>query len=120
MTNSDLRLGVNIDHVATARNARGGSHPDLVRGACGRGGWRRRDHGASSRGQAPYPRCRHRPKEAIDYVHFEMATDEMVSIACEVMPNAACIVPERREEVRPRAGLLLPDGKPISSRSSRA
>ena len=56
-----LRLGVNIDHVATIRNARGGRHPDPVRAARARGGGRRRrHHRAPARGSPPHLRRRHR------------------------------------------------------------
>ena len=111
MTNSDLRLGVNIDHVATVRNARGGSHPDPVRAALAA-------EAAGADGITAHLREDRRHirdadifalKEVIGLpLNFEMAaTDEMVSIACEVMPNAACIVPERREEVTTEGGLAV-------------
>ena len=124
MTNSDLRLGVNIDHVATVRNARGGSHPDPVRAALAA-------EAAGADGITAHLREDRRHirdadifalKKAIGVpLNFEMAaTDEMVSIACEVMPNAACIVPERREEITTEGGLAVAgreaDLEPLFSR----
>ena len=104
-----LRLGVNIDHVATIRNARGGEHPDPVRAAqivaaCGGDGItahlredRRhiRDDDLS------------RIQAATDLpLNLEMAaTDEMLAIALRHKPHAACIVPERREERTTEGGL---------------
>src|ERR1700730_11885635 len=104
-----IRLGVNIDHVPTVRNARGGRHPDPVKdaeiaiaaGADGITALLREDR-------------RHivdediaRLKERITKpLNFEMAaTPEMVGIACKVKPHAACIVPERREERTTEGGL---------------
>ena len=67
MKRSPLRLGVNIDHVATIRNARGGRHPDPVRAArAGRAGGRRRHHRPSARGSPPYLRRRHRTPDPRD------------------------------------------------------
>jgi pyridoxine 5-phosphate synthase len=104
-----LRLGVNIDHVATVRNARGGRHPDPVlaakiaieAGADGITAHLREDR-------------RHirdddmaRLKAEIDKpLNFEMAaTEEMVAIALRTKPHAACLVPERRAEVTTEGGL---------------
>ena len=111
MTDADLRLGVNIDHVATVRNARGGTHPDPVRaalaaqtaGADGITAHLREDR-RHIRGADIYAL-----KDAIRLpLNFEMAaTEEMVAIACDVKPNAACIVPERREEVTTEGGLAV-------------
>ena len=106
-----LRLGVNIDHVATVRNARGGAHPDPMRAAMAA-------EAAGADGITAHLREDRRHildadmyaiREAVTVpLNFEMAaTDEMVSIACEVMPNAACIVPERREEVTTEGGLAV-------------
>ena len=104
-----LRLGVNIDHAATIRNARGGAHPDPVRAAqmaqaCGADGItlhlredRRhiRDEDLS------------RIAEAVSLpINLEMAcTDEMLAIALAFKPHAACLVPERREERTTEGGL---------------
>ncbi len=104
-----LRLGVNIDHVATIRNARGGHHPDPVRAAqivAAVGGDGITAHLREDR--------RHirdedlaRIQAATDLpLNFEMAaTDEMLAIALRHMPHAVCIVPERREERTTEGGL---------------
>lgn len=104
-----LRLGVNIDHVATIRNARGGDHPDPVRAAeivARVGGDGITAHLREDR--------RHIRDEDIARIqaatslplNFEMAaTDEMVAIALRHRPHAACIVPERREERTTEGGL---------------
>ena len=104
-----LRLGVNIDHVATIRNARGGVHPDPVRAA-------RMAAAAGADGITAHLRedRRHisdadiaRLTEEIDLpLNLEMAaTDEMLEIALRHRPHAACIVPERREERTTEGGL---------------
>ncbi len=104
-----LRLGVNIDHVATIRNARGGGHPDPVRAA-------RLAASAGADGITAHLRedRRHisdadiaRLTEEIDLpLNLEMAaTDEMLEIALRHRPHAACIVPERREERTTEGGL---------------
>jgi pyridoxine 5-phosphate synthase len=111
MNQNTLRLGVNIDHVATLRNARGGDNPDPVRAALAA-------QAAGADGITAHLREDRRHirdadiralKDAISLpLNFEMAaTDEMVDIACEVRPNAACIVPERREEVTTEGGLAV-------------
>ena len=104
-----LRLGVNIDHVATIRNARGGDHPDPVRAAqivAEVGGDGRTAHLREDR--------RHIRDEDIARIqaatnlplNFEMAaTEEMVAFALKHKPHAACIVPERREERTTEGGL---------------
>jgi pyridoxine 5-phosphate synthase len=104
-----LRLGVNIDHVATIRNARGGEHPDPVRAAqivARAGGDGITVHLREDR--------RHIRDEDLARVqvatglplNLEMAaTDEMVEIALRHSPHAACIVPERREERTTEGGL---------------
>ena len=109
MTPQRLRLGVNIDHVATIRNARGGDHPDPVRAAqivAEAGGDGITVHLREDR--------RHirdddllRVQDATGLpLNLEMAaTDEMVEIALRHMPHAACIVPERREERTTEGGL---------------
>lgn len=104
-----LRLGVNIDHVATIRNARGGEHPDPVRAA---------EIVASVGGDGITAHLREdrrhirdddlaRIQAATDLpLNLEMAaTDEMVAIALRHAPHAACIVPEKREERTTEGGL---------------
>ena len=108
MTNK-LRLGVNIDHVATIRNARGGDHPDPVRAA-------RIAAEAGADGITAHLRedRRHITDDDIDRLmaqidlplNLEMAaTEEMLAIALRHRPNAACIVPEKREERTTEGGL---------------
>ena len=104
-----LRLGVNIDHVATIRNARGGDHPDPVRAAeivaaCGGDGITA--HLREDRRHIRDEDLR-RIQEATDLpLNLEMAaTEEMLAIALEHRPHAACIVPEKREEVTTEGGL---------------
>ena len=106
---SRLRLGVNIDHVATIRNARGGDHPDPVRAAeivARVGGDGITAHLREDR--------RHIRDDDIQRImaatdlplNLEMAaTDEMVAIALRHKPHAACIVPEKREERTTEGGL---------------
>ncbi|MEE4348891.1 MAG: pyridoxine 5'-phosphate synthase [Pacificimonas sp.] len=112
MSKSDphlLRLGVNIDHVATIRNARGGLHPDPVRAAKIAA-----DAGADGITAHLREDRRHitdddisRLIEEIDLpLNLEMAaTDEMLAIATRHAPHAACIVPEKREERTTEGGL---------------
>ena len=111
MTARDLRLGVNIDHVATVRNARGGAHPDPVRAALAAQAAGADGITAHLREDRRHIRDQdiHDLRQAISLpLNFEMAaTEEMVSIACDVKPNAACIVPERREEVTTEGGLAV-------------
>lgn len=106
-----LRLGVNIDHVATLRNARGGRHPDPVQAAL-----LAIDAGADGITAHLREDRRHirdddmaRLKAAISRpLNFEMAaTDEMVAIALRIAPNACCLVPERREERTTEGGLQV-------------
>jgi len=111
---SDLRLGVNVDHVATIRNARGGGHPDPVRAARAAA-----DAGADSIVAHLREDRRHisdddlqRLIAAIDIpLTLEMAaTDEMLGIALQHAPHAVCIVPERREERTTEGGLDVVSG----------
>ncbi len=104
-----LRLGVNIDHVATIRNARGGRHPDPVRaahlaveaGADGITAHLREDRRHIS--DTDIARLKN---ELTRPLNLEMAaTDEMVKIAMRHVPNACCLVPERRREVTTEGGL---------------
>jgi len=107
--NRSLRLGINIDHVATIRNARGGAHPDPLRaaqmaaaaGADGITAHLREDR--RHIGDADIAKLR---EHIALPLNFEMAaTREMVSIALRHRPHAACIVPERREERTTEGGL---------------
>lgn len=104
-----LRLGVNIDHVATIRNARGGGHPDPLRaaeiaaaaGADGITAHLREDRRHIT--DADIARLR---AEIALPLNLEMAaTEEMLAIALKHRPHAACIVPERREERTTEGGL---------------
>ncbi len=104
-----LRLGVNIDHVATLRNARGGAYPDPVRAAL-------LAQQAGADGITAHLRedRRHIKDSDIDALmealtvplNFEMAaTEEMQAIALRHIPHAVCIVPEKREERTTEGGL---------------
>ena len=97
-----LRLGVNVDHVATVRNARGGSHPDPVEAA-------KIAIAAGADGITAHLRedRRHIRDEDIARLKAEItrplnlemaATEEMIRIAVATQPHAACLVPERRQE----------------------
>ena len=104
-----LRLGVNIDHVATVRNARGGAYPDPLRAA-------KLAEEAGADGITAHLREDRRHisdadieglMEVLDVpLNFEMAaTDEMQAIALRHRPHAVCIVPEKREEKTTEGGL---------------
>ena len=104
-----LRLGVNIDHVATIRNARGGDHPDPVRAAqivARVGGDGITAHLREDRRHIRDDDLK-RIQEATDLpLNLEMAaTPEMLEIALRHQPHAVCIVPERREERTTEGGL---------------
>ena len=106
---SPLRLGVNIDHVATIRNARGGDHPDPVRAAeivASVGGDGITAHLREDRRHIRDADLR-RIQQATDLpLNLEMAaTEEMLDIALAHKPHAACIVPEKREERTTEGGL---------------
>lgn len=109
MIHRPLRLGVNIDHVATIRNARGGDHPDPVRAAeivaaCG-------GDGITAHLREDRRHIRDADLARIQAatglpLNLEMAaTEEMLEIALRHKPHAACIVPERREERTTEGGL---------------
>jgi pyridoxine 5-phosphate synthase len=109
MTDQILRLGVNIDHVATVRNARGGDYPSPTRAA-------KMAEAAGADGITAHLRedRRHISDADIDELmavltvplNFEMAaTDEMQQIALRHKPHAVCIVPEKREERTTEGGL---------------
>jgi pyridoxine 5-phosphate synthase len=109
-----LRLGVNIDHVATIRNARGGAHPDPVRaavlaarsGADGITAHLREDRRHIS------DRDIERLRREIELpLNLEMAaTEEMLEIALKHLPHATCLVPERRQELTTEGGLDVRGG----------
>jgi pyridoxine 5-phosphate synthase len=104
-----LRLGVNVDHVATIRNARGGRHPDPVQAAklaieAGADGITA--HLREDRRHIRDDDIARLKAEISKPLNFEMAaTDEMVAIAIKTRPHAACLVPERREERTTEGGL---------------
>jgi pyridoxine 5-phosphate synthase len=115
MRPSYLRLGVNIDHVATIRNARGGRHPDPVRaahmavaaGADGITAHLREDR--RHIGDADIARLK---AELTRPLNLEMATtEEMLAIALRHLPHACCLVPERREERTTEGGLDVVRGE---------
>jgi len=110
-----LRLGVNIDHVATIRNARGGRHPDPLRaahlaveaGADGITAHLREDRRHISDNDIARLKA-----ELTRPLNLEMAaTDEMLSIALRHLPYACCLVPERREERTTEGGLDVAGGR---------
>ncbi len=107
--NSRLRLGLNIDHVATLRNARGGFHPDPVRAA-------QEAIAAGADGITAHLRedRRHIRDEDIARLMAEVdaplnlemaATEEMLAIALKTKPHAVCLVPEKRMELTTEGGL---------------
>ncbi|WP_297734157.1 pyridoxine 5'-phosphate synthase [uncultured Maricaulis sp.] len=109
-----IRLGVNIDHVATIRNARGGEHPDPVRAA-------RQASEAGADGITAHLRedRRHITDTDIDRLMAEIdlplnlemaATPEMLDIALRHKPHAVCLVPEKREERTTEGGLDVAAG----------
>lgn len=116
-----IRLGVNIDHVATLRNARGGLNPDPVRAAL-----LALEAGADSITAHLREDRRHirdndieRIKQEVNLpLNFEMAaTEEMIVIARRIRPHAVCIVPEKREERTTEGGLDVEANKVILSRA---
>ena len=104
-----LRLGANIDHVATVRNARGGRHPDPVRAAqiaIAAGADGITAHLREDRRHIVDDDIARLKARILKPLNLEMAaTAEMVGIACKVRPHAACIVPERRAERTTEGGL---------------
>jgi pyridoxine 5-phosphate synthase len=121
---SPLRLGVNVDHVATIRNVRGGTHPDPVRAAhlaieAGAAGITA--HLREDRRHIRDDDMRRLKEEISKPLNFEMAaTAEMMAIALEIRPHACCLVPERREERTTEGGLDVVAGleqlKPFAAR----
>ena len=106
-----VRLGVNIDHVATLRNARGGAHPNPLAAAL-------QAETAGADGITAHLREDRRHIRDDDMVaikagisvplNFELAaTSEMIAMALKIRPNAACIVPEKREEITTEGGLAV-------------
>jgi pyridoxine 5-phosphate synthase len=97
-----LRLGVNIDHVATIRNARGGRLPDPVRAAkvaIAAGADGITAHLREDRRHILDDDIARLKAEISKPLNFEMAaTEEMVGIALKTQPHAACLVPEKRSE----------------------
>jgi pyridoxine 5-phosphate synthase len=110
----DLRLGVNIDHVATVRNARGGGHPDPIRAAhlailAGADGITA--HLREDRRHIRDEDIERLKRQLFSPLNVELAaTEEMVAIAARIRPHAACLVPERREERTTEGGLDLVAG----------
>ena len=112
MTDSRIRLGVNIDHIATVRNARGGNHPDPVAGA-----FAAIQAGADGITAHLREDRRHITDDDLERLqalclaediplNMEMAaTKEMLDIALRLKPRAVCLVPERREERTTEGGL---------------
>jgi pyridoxine 5-phosphate synthase len=110
MSTTPLRLGVNIDHVATIRNARGGRHPDPVKaallaveaGADGITAHLREDR------RHIQDRDVERLATSVRVLNLELATSsDVVALACRLRPYQATIVPERREEITTEGGLDL-------------
>ena len=112
---SYLRLGVNIDHVATIRNARGGRHPDPLRAAhlaveAGADGITA--HLREDRRHISDDDIARLKRELTRPLNFEMAaTDEMLAIALRHVPHACCLVPEKREERTTEGGLDVVRGE---------
>jgi pyridoxine 5-phosphate synthase len=108
---SPIRLGLNVDHVATVRNARGGVHPDPVeaaRLAIAAGADSITAHLREDRRHIRDEDMR-RLRALPAPLNMEMAaTGEMVRIACELRPHACCLVPERRQELTTEGGLDAP------------
>ena len=109
MKADEIRLGVNIDHVATLRNARGTNYPDplsaakIVKEAGGDG---ITAHLREDRRHIVDQDIIKLKKQNILPLNLEMAvTDEMQKIALDVLPNAVCLVPEKREERTTEGGL---------------
>lgn len=114
MPSSHQRLGVNIDHVATVRNASGGAYPDPVRAA--QAAAAAGADGITAHLREDRRHIRDADMEALARVltvplNFEMAaTDEMVAMALRLKPHAACLVPEKREERTTEGGLDIVGG----------
>jgi pyridoxine 5-phosphate synthase len=109
-----LRLGVNIDHVATIRNARGGRHPDPLRAAqlaADAGADGITAHLREDRRHIRDEDILRLARESKLPLNLEMAaTDEMLRVALSRMPHAACLVPEKRTEITTEGGLDVVGG----------
>ena len=109
-----LRLGVNIDHVATIRNARGGRHPDPLRAAhlaVAAGADGITAHLREDRRHISDPDIARLKQELTLPLNLEMAsTEEMLAIALRHVPHACCLVPEKREERTTEGGLNVESG----------
>ena len=109
MKSDDIRLGVNIDHVATVRNARGTNYPDPLKAAKivkEAGGDGITAHLREDRRHIIDQDIISLKQQNILPLNLEMAvTDEMQNIALEILPNAICLVPEKREERTTEGGL---------------
>jgi len=114
MSDGSPRLGVNIDHVATIRNARGGAAPDPVRAArlaVAAGADGITAHLREDRRHIRDDDMRRLKAELSAPLNFEMAaTDEMVAIAIATRPHACCLVPEKRSERTTEGGLDVVGG----------
>lgn len=123
-----IRLGVNIDHVATVRNARGVSYPDPVRAAeiaIAAGADGITAHLREDRRHIRDADMRALRARITKPLNFEMAaTEEMLKLALEIKPHACCLVPEKRTEVTTEGGLNVIGGrehlKPFIARLSEA
>jgi pyridoxine 5-phosphate synthase len=109
-----MRLGINIDHVATIRNARGGAHPDPVRAAriaAEAGADQITAHLREDRRHISDEDIRRLTTEIDLPLNLEMAaTEEMLQIALRHCPFAACVVPEKRRELTTEGGLDVQGG----------
>tara|TARA_R110002096_G_scaffold435770_1_gene662634 strand:+ start:104225 stop:104965 length:741 start_codon:yes stop_codon:yes gene_type:complete len=109
MNENRIRLGVNIDHVATVRNARGGFHSDPVRAALlaqNAGADGITAHLREDRRHIKDSDIERLMEEISIPLNFEMAaTEEMLEIATRLVPASSCIVPEKREELTTEGGL---------------
>jgi pyridoxine 5-phosphate synthase len=109
MPNPPLRLGVNVDHIATLRNARAGRNPDPVRAAlvaieAGADGITA--HLREDRRHIRHEDMARLKAEISKPLNFEMAaTQDMLAISLATRPHAVCLVPERREEITTEGGL---------------
>jgi pyridoxine 5-phosphate synthase len=104
-----IRLGINVDHIATLRNARGGRHPDLLRAAklaVEAGADNITAHLREDRRHIKDDDIARLTAAALAPLNLEMAvTPEMLAIALDMRPHACCLVPERRQELTTEGGL---------------